>query len=160
MAELDPDVEAALHYEERQSNLQSKFQGTAKIYLRHLKFACDKQNVAGNLHLDAKNVSRLLQIYHIEGCHRLDPANHIPALIGPDILKRCLIRSGVSKVDLLRRHTPPFLELEDDIVLVYLHGRHRIAAALDYLLPLDKWWTVDLYSEGTLGSSEELLVTS
>lgn len=157
MVEIHP-VDALL-YEERQTNLQSNFQGTAKIYLRHLKFARGDQNAAGDLHLNPKNVARLLQIFHLEGCHRLDPANHIPALIRPDLLERCLTRSGVSKVDLLRRHTPPFLELEDNQLLVYLHGRHRLAAAQDFLLPLDKWWTVDLYSEGTFKCNKKLLIT-
>ncbi len=140
----------ALYYDERQTNLQSNFQGTTRIYLRYLEFARSKYNATSDLYLDTKNISRILQIFYIEGYHRLDPTNYIPALIGYNILERCLLRLGVTKEDLLRRHTPPFLELEDDTRLVYLYSRHRIAAAQDYLLPLDKWWTVDLYSEGRI----------
>ena len=55
MVEIHP-VDALL-YKERQTNLQSNFQGIAKIYLRHLKFARGDQNAAGDLYLNPKNVA-------------------------------------------------------------------------------------------------------
>jgi Protein of unknown function (DUF3723) len=39
-----------------------------------------------------------------------------------------------------------FLELPQDTSLEVLHGKHRLLAAEKFLL--DKWWTVELYSDG------------
>ena len=143
------DAEAR-RYEKRQANLQSNFQGTAKVLLRHLSFPSQQENRAGDLHLNHRNIARLVQIFNIEGCHRLDPANHIPVLIDEDSLQQSLVQSGLTKVDLLKKHTPPLLRLEETAVLDCLHGRHRIAAAHEFLLPVDKWWAVDLYFDGML----------
>ncbi|KAL8939684.1 MAG: hypothetical protein Q9216_003224 [Gyalolechia sp. 2 TL-2023] len=143
-------------YEKRQSNLQSNFQGTAKVALRHLQFTESGQNP--ELHLDPKNIARLVQVFSIEGCHRLDPANHVPALISENVLSRCLQKNSLSKANLLlQKRTPPDLKLDDDIVLSCLHGRHRIAAAQEVLLPIEKWWTVDLYSDSLdLGAQDDI----
>lgn len=124
---------------------QSCFRGSAKIHLKHINFECD------DLYLDPKNVARLLQVFQLEGCFRLDLEHHIPAIIDEDELRRSLQKSGIASGDLFRRQAPPTLDLDTSTTtLKCLHGRHRIEAAKEHLLPGDKWWTVDLYSNGTL----------
>ena len=125
---------------------QSCFRGSAKIHLKHLK--CE--NVAKEdqrLFLDPKNVARLVQIYKLEGCLRLDIEHHVPAIIKESELQKSLSISNVDGVDLLKRGSPPELEFSDDVTLICLHGRHRLEAAKEFLLPGDRWWIVDLYSE-------------
>ncbi|KAL5331286.1 hypothetical protein ACEPPN_000816 [Leptodophora sp. 'Broadleaf-Isolate-01'] len=39
----------------------------------------------------------------------------------------------------------PMLKFPTSCQLECLHGRHRIEAAREFLLPTDRWWVVDLY---------------
>lgn len=119
------------------------FQGSAKIYLEHLQFA--KHDVSE--FLDQKNVARLKKIFELEGCLRLDPEHHIPVVIDSETLKQSLTKSAISRGDLFTSTIPPELVLPGKYVVTCLHGRHRIAAARDFLLASDRWWTVDIYSQ-------------
>ena len=131
-----------MNEEERFAERQSKFQGSAKIHLKHFDFFEDSE-IPAALKLDDKNVGRLMQIFKLEGCKRLEPEHHIPALIEETVLEQSLVQSGLQLGSL--RDIPPVLELPDNYRLVCLHGKHRIAAANRFLLPGNKWWTVDLY---------------
>lgn len=125
---------------------QSCFRGSAKIHLKHLKY----ENVVkedDRLFLDPKNIARLIQVYQLEGCLRLDIEHHVPAIIKEKDLQTSLKLSNVDPADLFKRGLPPELEFSGDVTLVCLHGRHRLEAAKEFLLPGDKWWIVDLYSE-------------
>lgn len=130
--------------EERYAQKQSRFYGSAKIHLKHLVFP----QLSNALTLDAKNIERLTQIFRLEGCQRLDIEHHVPAVINDDILSQCLHHSGLGLENLRRQGSPPSLEFPENFTLECLHGKHRIAAAKDILLPGNKWWIVDLYSDG------------
>ena len=98
--------------------------------------------------LDPKNVARLRDIFLIEGCHRLDPQNHVPVLIGQVILDQALRKYSIPRSSLKSLDEPELLTIDTE--LTYLHGRHRLEAAKDVLAADDKWWVVDLYLEGNL----------
>ncbi len=132
--------------EERFAEKQAKFHGSAKIHFRHLVFHQPNSQISADLNLDPKNVQRLTQIFRLEGCLRLDLEHHVPAIISDDILAQSLYQSGVRSEDLRRRGSPPTLDLPEGFGVLCLHGKHRIAAAKNVLLPGNKWWTVDLYS--------------
>jgi len=129
---------------QRFAERQSNFRGSAKIPLRFLDFG--ETLVSG--HLDPKNITRIVQIFELEGCLRLDLENHIPAIISEDVLEQSLCYSQVAHINLLQPHAPSTLELPPDYKLQCLHGKHRIAAAKTFLLPGNNWWIVDFYSVG------------
>ena len=133
--------------EERFVEKQSKFYGSAKIHLNHLVFYPFGSQLSTELTLNPKNLERLTQIFKLEGCLRLD-LEHVPAIISNEILANSLRHSRVNFEDLRRRGSPPTLEFPEGFTLQCLHGKHRIAAAKNILLPGNKWWTVDLYSDG------------
>lgn len=128
---------------QRFAERQSNFRGSAKVPLGFLSF--EETPISG--HLDPKNIAGLVQIFELEGCIRLDLENHIPAVISDDLLNQSLYYSQVTG-NLLSHRTPPMLELPPNYILRCLHGKHRIAAAKTFLLPGNRWWTVDLYSDG------------
>ena len=79
----------------------------------------------------------------------MDLEYHIPVIINNSLLRESLQKSHIVNRDLLQQNVPPELDLPPDYSLRCLHGKHRIAAAKKFLyLPADKWWVVDLYSDG------------
>jgi hypothetical protein len=65
-------------------------------------------------------------------------------------LDDALLASDVSAERLLSNpdNNPPALKFAASYRLICLHGRHRIVAAREILLPTDAWWTVELYLAG------------
>ncbi|KAL6714243.1 hypothetical protein ACLMJK_007666 [Lecanora helva] len=120
---------------------RSRLRGTAKIALDSLRFPEDPEEGF----CDPKNIKRLIQIFKLEGCLRLSPEHHIPALIDNDTLIQSLEQFEIPAENLFSAPTPPELSLPPGTTLTCLHGRHRIAAAHKFLLAGDRWWTVDLY---------------
>ena len=53
-----------------------KYRGTARVRLEYLHFEWDEPR-----ELNRKNVERLKEIFRIENVRRLEPRNHIPALV-------------------------------------------------------------------------------
>lgn len=144
----------------RLENRSSSFRGSARIHLKHLLFE-EPKGVSLSLHLDSKNVARLVKVFELEGCLRLEEEHRVPAVINEAILQEALSSSSLTNADLLTTGVPPELQLPQFTRLNCLHGRHRIAAAQQTLLPGNKWWTVDLYTEGPFGGSiftEQLLI--
>ena len=134
---MDDDTQIR-RFTERKGN----FRGSAKINLKHLTFD-------DTSYLDPKNIDRLEKNFELEGCLRLDLEHHIPAIINDSVLRESLQKSHIVNGDLLQQNLPPKLDLPPDENLRCLHGKHRIAAAKKFLyLPADKWWVVDLYSDG------------
>ncbi len=131
----------------RLENKSSSFRGSAKIHLKHLLFE-EPKDVSLSLHLDPKNVARLIKIFELEGCLRLEEEHRVPAIINDAILQEAISSSSLTNAELLTTGVPPELQLPQSTRLNCLHGRHRIAAAQQILLPGNKWWTVDLYTEG------------
>ena len=120
------------------------FRGTARIHLDALRF----DNKPGSHFIDPKNITRLVQIFELEGCLRLDLEHHVPAIISQDVFERSLRISKITGGDLLEGQNPPELRLPSYSSIRCLHGIHRIEAAHKFLLAGDRWWTVDLYSDG------------
>lgn len=137
----------AYNEEARFAEKQNHFVGCAKVHLKHLTFDLNGSQPA-DLTIDPKNVERLIQVFKLEGCLRLDLAHHIPAVINAQFLRESLRHSQIPETSLYGRQNPPALSFPDNTYLLCLHGKHRIAAAKNILLPGDMWWTVDLYLDG------------
>ncbi len=99
-----------------------------------------------------RQVTKLKKIFGKEGCRRWDAKNYISALVDDAILHEALRRSAVDASSILSIGTGsiPKLELNSGIQVYCLQGRHRIAAATEFLDGHDRWWTVKLYQQGTL----------
>jgi hypothetical protein len=117
--------------EDREEN----FQGTACVSLRRLIFK--PKYLRG---VDRKNIKRLKRIFARQGCLRLSPPNHVPAIIIEQDLNVALQYLGRTLKDLLysAQDAPPKLTLPLKYMLKCLHGQHRILAALEILTPKDK----------------------
>jgi Protein of unknown function (DUF3723) len=127
-----------------------KYQGTARIRLEALQFQWNEPR-----ELSRKNVERLKGIFQGDkrssgNIRRLDPRNHIPAVVEQSDLDDALLASEVTAERLLSNpdNDPPVLKFAAGYRLTCLHGRHRIQAAQEILPPTDAWWTVDLYLAG------------
>ena len=122
-----------------------KFRGTVRIRLEALTFLWNEPR-----ELDTKNVDYLKSCFQKDSCYRLIPQNHVPAIIDEDCFTSTILASGLSKRDLLSQQAAgiPELVLPDGFQLRCLHGKHRIQAARETLLPGDRWWTIDLYIAG------------
>jgi hypothetical protein len=92
---------------------------------------------------DSKNVARLLDVFRAEGCQPREPENHVPALISYSALPQASRPGGLggSVFEEPQRFIPEY-------PLRVLHGRHRLEAARRFLKGADRWWVVDLYSDG------------
>lgn len=121
---------------------EENFRGTARVSLRRLVFKPEYSR-----DVDKKNLERLKRIFAREGCLRLSPSNHVPAIIMEQDLKVALQHSGRTLEDFLNsaQDVPLKLTLPAHYMLKCLHGQHRILAALGTLTPREEWWTVDLY---------------
>ena len=141
MESSDTNVESLVAEKER------VFCGSVKVPISKLT----AENMMTNpRQLDPKNVARLRNIFLLEGCHRLDPQNHVPVLIDQATLDQALRKSDVTRISLKSFDEPKLLSLDREIV--YLHGRHRLEAAKDVLKTDDKWWVVDVYLKGIIQS--------
>ena len=120
------------------------FRGTIKIDIEHLHFGDPDFR-----EIDESNVQRLIDVFEQEGCRRLRPDHHIPAIVDDNVLRTWLGEGHQSGADLLSRDPShwPFVRLRNGTLRV-LHGRHRITAARQYLVGQDRWWAVDVYTAG------------
>lgn len=121
------------------------YKGSARISLDVLYFQWDEHR-----DLDPKHVEYLKGCFKRDRCRRLEVRNHIDAVVDQPSLDVALRKSGVSARELLTNQPNgcPWLEFPKDFQLHCVHGQHRIQAAREFLLPTDKWWTVDLYTSG------------
>ena len=140
---------------QRYADRYDHYQGSAKIYLEDLKIRDDPNNEF----LDPKNVARLVSIFELEGCLRLDRAHYIPVIIDSGTLEQALVQAELSKEALLNTEIPPELLLPFTTPAECLHGRHRLAAAKQVLLGDDKWWNVDIYTAGVTHILEIAMLT-
>ena len=110
------------------------FYGSVKIPLDKI---CHKVLPNNPRQFNKKDVTTLLDFFHSEGCLRLDPEHHVPALISRSAVPRGLHPGG----------EPPRFNPEHPVIC--LHGRHRLEAARNFFTgDEDRWWVVDLYSRG------------
>ena len=123
---------------------QRMFLGTARVSLGQLDFVRAPSTCRD---IDPKNVKRLLGIFKLEGCLRLEPDPSISAIVARRAFVVALDRAGVTLDALLTRMEPPLLDFSD-LSIVCLYGRHRIAAAKQFLDPFKDWWVVNFYDDG------------
>ncbi|KAI3573907.1 hypothetical protein IWW34DRAFT_854835 [Fusarium oxysporum f. sp. albedinis] len=127
------------------------FRGTARIRFANLRFGnlCPREP-------NKKITTQLKERFSGEGCLRLEPKNHIPAVISQDTLEACIRASPNVSQDVLLENNgkhPPELRLPEDCMVECLQGLHRVAAGKEFLPRRDWWWTIDLYLED---ASEDL----
>ena len=138
------------HRPEEESKLEkekaARFSGTARVRLKWLHFR--------NNQLDEKHVQDL-QLHFQRVCDRIDTRNHITAIIDQQHLDSAIQISGISEGILPKdsRNEFPELGFWTGYELECLHGKHRIQAAKQALLPHDMWWVVDLYPSGMIDYS-------
>jgi Protein of unknown function (DUF3723) len=123
----------------------SSFLGTAKVYLQHLQI-----DTSNTFTLDEKNVKRILGIFEIQGCLRLDVENYVPVLISRGALEASFTESDVEPQDLYNYDDLKLLRFGEHVRLRVLHGRHRLRAAQHFLQGDDRWWVVDLYDDSMI----------
>ncbi|KAG4276902.1 hypothetical protein FPRO04_14216 [Fusarium proliferatum] len=124
------------------------FRGTARIRFANLRFGnlCPREP-------NKKITTQLKERFSGEGCLRLEPKNHIPAVISQDTLEACIRASPNVSQDVLLENNgkhPPELRLPEDCMVECLQGLHRVAAGKEFLPRRDWWWTIDLYLEARL----------
>jgi len=124
------------------------FRGSARVSLDVLQFQQHKHR-----DLDTKHVEYLKGCFRKDRCRRLEVRNHIEAEIDQQMLDVALRDSNITARELLTNQPNeyPRLVFPQSFHLECLHGQHRIQAAREFLLPIDKWWTVDLYTSGEHG---------
>ena len=95
---------------------------------------------------NGKNVERLKRNFKQEGLRRSDPENRIPVLLDKDEFTSALLLSNLRESDLIthRLEEMPDLKAKEHSIH-YLHGRHRLAAAKELLVPSEQWCGVDIY---------------
>ncbi|KAL6717753.1 hypothetical protein ACLMJK_003838 [Lecanora helva] len=134
-----------LNEDEKFAEKQPNFRENAKVHLKHLLFNDSST-------LDPKNFHRLLQIFRLEGCLRLDLQRHVPAIIHAQTLVNSLHASGVTSEALSRRNSSPMITFPAGFLLTCLHRKHRIATAKAAVLRGDIWWAINLYLEGVFSN--------
>ncbi len=123
------------------------FRGTARVKFHHLRFV----HVHDRKRDDLKLRKDMKTKYETQGCLRLEPKNHIPAIIDQRTLDAATQMSeGVDEKSLLDnpKSIPPELKFPADISIECLQGRLRVEAGKDFLARKEWWWTVDLYLRG------------
>ncbi|KAL8788265.1 MAG: hypothetical protein Q9213_001785 [Squamulea squamosa] len=126
--------------------LQERFrayQGSIGCPLRKLRFESQPKNPR---QLDAKNIDRILTVFELQGCLRLEPENHIPALVSPATLSAIVKELPEGQRVLVPSVDKPPILSDIPCDLVCLNGQHRVEAAKRFLGAGDKWWIVDLYA--------------
>jgi hypothetical protein len=123
--------------------IQNSYQGRVKINLKNLEFKqnptlCRRETIPAKL-------ERLINIFSLEGCRRLEPLYYIPAIIDEEVLQNALLNSNLQPEDILKPGEPFTLNLGLEKI-EYLRGLHRIEAARQFLDAFDEWWIVNLYT--------------
>ena len=73
-----------------------KYQGTAKVNISQIAL-----HPSLSQHLDQKNVERLCEIFDKEGCRRLNPHNHVSAVVSRQHLHNALRAARVSANEMM-----------------------------------------------------------
>lgn len=132
----------------------SAYRGSVKVPLHSLKHEEPEHSPR---QLDIKNVSRLINIFKLEGCHRLEADNHVPAFVSKEAFARLLSLVG-GKEAKLRRWDELLILFEPSSPLTFLHGRHRIEAGRRFLRQSEQWWVVDLFAEELLSPATRIAI--
>lgn len=96
-------------------------------------------------HLNPRQVEKLAKLFRTTECRPTEKRNHIRGIVTYAEVRHILAKLKLSRKDLratIRSGTYPFL---DDQRIVYLDGRHRLAAAAQCPGGSKSWWVVALY---------------
>lgn len=128
--------------------ISTHFRGCVKVHLKYLDFPL---TLFGSKVFDTKKVDKLERYFSQHQLARLDPRNHISAVISKELLEQARRDSGISG------HTnagdPPLLSLPNGCQLECIYGKHRIKAVSELLYPDNRWWIVSLYDDSKLPRS-------
>lgn len=81
--------------------------------------------------------------------NRLAENNHVPAFITHAAFEKALTISHLNSASLARRNAFDFPTLTTDgSGLKCLRGKHRLLVAKEFLPLDDRWWILDLYTQG------------
>ncbi|KAF2158949.1 hypothetical protein M409DRAFT_38039 [Zasmidium cellare ATCC 36951] len=118
------------------------FRGYALIRMNQLQFQTGRE-------LNNKHVAKLRKIFQLEGCYHYDHRHSIPVIMNESLLLDALSRQhpGLDQLPTTGEEAPA-LRFAADVQVICLHGRHRIAAAEQTLGLLDRWWIVEVFSDG------------
>ena len=155
MADAQSDSESI--DKRRAASRLRNYKGTARVQLASLAF---RDRVS---QIDSKNVDRLKRAFSLEGCLRLEPEHHIPAVVNDDTFQAVIDNAKVNPEQLKGAWATRLVELSfpDSSPLECLHGQHRVAAAEQYLCASDRWWVVDFFGTGGsyAGETRRILLT-
>jgi hypothetical protein len=127
------------------------FLGYARIELERLDFSSALRKEHREESKKAR--ARLLKVFELEGCRRLDPQNFIDATINQETFVAALNDAGLSrdnfdKICVAARTDPScIIQLSLKCAIQCLNGLQRIRAAATFLDNNDKWWIVNLHEE-------------
>jgi hypothetical protein len=127
------------------------FFGIARIDLDRLTFgdAVSNERRIGSKKIQAK----LLDVFELEGCQRMEQENFIDALISRESLIEALSYHGTTIESFKDTCSMPYgsldslLRLRPNQALQCLNGLQRVAVARRFLDKNDRWWTVRLYEK-------------
>lgn len=138
-----PEILAAID-ERVARDTASNFVGTARIWIKHLKFPNPSRQI------DRKIITQLKRDFDGEGCNPEKLSNRIPAIIPAPVFQTVLsiLHTNAETFKIISKDRPLHLSLGHDVILECLHGQHRVLAAREHLAPSRRWWIVDLYNTG------------
>ena len=121
-----------------------RFRGCVKVPLDKLR---PEGSTLAPRQLSEAGVTQLVDRYKREGCLPRDPQHYIPVLISchdlPSNFSRIDAAGDASEHD---SGDPPVYSPPQP--LVFLAGQHRLEAGRRFLIPSERWWIVNLYSNG------------
>ena len=122
-----------------------RFCGLARVHLDALSF--EHASFQGHREPSADNVARLVRVFRIEGCSRLEEANFVKALVNRRDLDAALASEHLT----LPQQPPrdwskqPILRLQ---AIECLNGLHRVLAERDFFVGKNRWWIAKIYTDG------------
>lgn len=134
------------------SKKAASYLGFARISLQRLDFFSERSaEEEGEVKKAENATARLLKVFQLEGCLRLEPENYIDALISRFDFECALRAAGLTenefkeKCRIVEESSENVIELKPENKVQCLEGLHRIQAAQSYLDNNDKWWVIKLY---------------
>jgi hypothetical protein len=123
------------------------YQGCAIIKLQHLRF--EENNLMGTRGVTEKIVTKILRMFEIEGCGKLEPEHRVAAIIDQEELSKALAISNLTRETLLDPTKQTSLILDEDDLVTCVYGKHRLKAGERFG---ESVWPVDLYRDGKAAS--------
>ena len=129
----------------RESPRRHRWRGYCRVKLHALNF--EHALSEGHRPPSEANVSRLLGIFSVDKCRRMDEGNFVRAVVNETQFETLMQQQSDRVVPSVpsRWQDVPLLEIEK---IPCLNGLHRILAAKRFLKGPARWWPVSLYTDG------------